>query len=400
MALKYSDLCFICASLRANACTKILPAHYNENEIKPCLMDKHILRRLCHFIIFVCGSYINAQNLISNPDFELAEKDDLKKGEWACIYQQRPVQWRSIGSCDYLLNSSTWYCDTLSSFTGNSFIGLGYHVDKRNGAPLSEYAVAELTNPLEAGREYHISFAIRQPKCILNAADTISIYLSSELRDMKVRHFELNEKGQITKTLQAAKLTLDLEPQLHFDISAANQVNTPWTKVSGTFTAEGGEKFMCIGFFGNGVIQKPALPGLFCTNEVDFKNVYYYVDHFYLGTQNEPEEKAGATTKKEEINEWTVHFDNGSYRVSAAEAHALTPFVKYLRENKGKELLLYGYTDSHGSEKANTHLAGQRVKSIQTFLIQSGVQNKMALYPKGQLQGKDEDCRKVECRLR
>ncbi len=73
------------------------------------------------------------------------------------------------------------------------------------------------------------------------------------------------------------------------------------------------------------------------------------------------------------VNSIYFNFDESTLTGDAKER--LNYIIKELAQVRGVKLLIYGYTDKVGSAKSNLSLAAQRVQTVKTHLLNSGVIN-------------------------
>lgn len=117
----------------------------------------------------------------------------------------------------------------------------------------SEYLQTALAGPLTAGQKYDVSFRVKLANGSDRAVSGIGAYLSPVQMNEAHRHF-LAEKPQVSTT----KIVDDKQN---------------WTLISGTFTAEGTEKFLVLGAFINGGFDRADV-----IEGADSQRAYYYID--------------------------------------------------------------------------------------------------------------------------
>ncbi len=95
-----------------------------------------------------------------------------------------------------------------------------------------EYIETQLTEPLEAGVNYYLEFYIRPPKASMyQALTTIGALLTRD------------------KMIQYNGAYIKAQPQIMFCDTIVLNDSYKWHKISGCFTAKGGEEFLTIGVF-------------------------------------------------------------------------------------------------------------------------------------------------------
>ncbi len=134
--------------------------------------------------------------------------------------------------------------------TGN---GYAHFMTYGTGSPpYREYLQTQLTTPMVAGRVYEVSFYVSKPDQSRWASNNIGAHLST---------FPVS-----TNTFNVLNVTAHvLETNVITDAVS-------WTRISGSYTAAGGEQYLTIGnFFNDGATSRTDL-GLF------FLNAGYYID--------------------------------------------------------------------------------------------------------------------------
>ncbi|MCB0790942.1 MAG: OmpA family protein [Flavobacteriales bacterium] len=128
----------------------------------------------------------------------------------------------------------------------------------------SEYLQTELTAPLVAGQQYDILFRVKLAGQSDRAVSGIGGYCSPTQLAYMHNHF-VTEKPQVSTT----KMLADKQN---------------WVEVSGSFTADGTEKFLIIGAFPSaGMDHEKVLEG------ADNQRAYYYVDGVSVALHPEPD---------------------------------------------------------------------------------------------------------------
>lgn len=117
----------------------------------------------------------------------------------------------------------------------------------------SEYLMTELTAPLEAGKEYTFSMDVMLAGTSDRAVSALGAYCSPVPLHHEHRRF-LEEKAQV-----ASEKVIDARGE--------------WTRITGTFEADGGERYLIIGVYPYvGLEAKSMLEG------PDNQYAYYYLD--------------------------------------------------------------------------------------------------------------------------
>ena len=64
-----------------------------------------------------------------------------------------------------------------------------------------------------------------------------------------------------------------------------------------------------------------------------------------------------------------IQFESGKYTVDDALIQQLETFALFLKENKGYQVIIYGYTDNVGNPEANQKLSQKRAEAVKEGLI-------------------------------
>jgi gliding motility-associated-like protein len=211
----------------------------------------------CFF--FVPALKINAQvNLVPNPSFEIYSvcPNNFSQINYA-------VGWFSptLGSPDYYNACQTIPWNFGVPYTaggyqtpeeGNSFAGI--IVYGATPAPLREYIQTQLLDTLQPGKSYCVSFYVNLANGTTGAITQIGAYISA------------------TAVSSGTALPLPYTPQIISPVGYYLKDSINWMKISGTYIATGGEKYITIGNFKDEISTD--------TMHFDISNLvsYYYID--------------------------------------------------------------------------------------------------------------------------
>lgn len=207
-------------------------------------LKRYRLYYLFFISLLISYSKGNGQNLIPNPSFETIGICPAKHGESAGKFDSYTNSWYSanVGSPDLFTDCSEKASVTpLNIIPPNVFPGIQTARTGSVYAGLIHYGLAEylgntLKEPLEAGKNYEVSFYVSCAGKQIHITDAIGMYISSE--QIKIRTGTSNPA--ITNVI----------PQI---ISSSGNFiqSTSWTKISGYYTAKGGEQYITVGSFFN-----------------------------------------------------------------------------------------------------------------------------------------------------
>ena len=204
-------------------------------------------------------------NLVPNPSFE----DTLNCDSFQ-IYQAG-FPWFNPTDCtpDYYYGlSPTCGNSALQNqnryqlpYDGNAYVGI-YLADPIWGfINTRDYICVELIDTLKFSKEYFVEFYISRSNNFALATDDIGAYLSSQV------------------PINTGCSYLPYQPQIENTQGNIITDSLNWTKISGVFTAQGGEKYLTIGNFKDSInttiIDADNGNGL-------NNNSYYYIDKISL----------------------------------------------------------------------------------------------------------------------
>ena len=183
---------------------------------------------------------VSAQNLVLNPSFE--DTITCPIGTWAM--QCRYWYSASVGSPDYFSEQPDIFCSTSYvpqnqvgfqyARTGVAYVGIGVftehitpnHINRR------EYVGGELSDTLKQGHEYCVSFYVSVAEEFKYVVDGIGLYLSVD--------------SAVDYTINT---NLSFVPQIENPSGNIIYDTLNWVQISGTYIANGGEKYLTIGNF-------------------------------------------------------------------------------------------------------------------------------------------------------
>lgn len=313
------------------------------------------------FIQFQFLSYYS-QNLVLNPSFE-----DNKRRREDCptLFSLNGVNdWKQVtaGSVDYYKNGVK--CSRKShktkSHTGNRYIG-EFSVVSKFRKYYREYFQGRFIKPLQKGKEYNIEFYVLLSEWSKIAVSDMGAYI--------------NDAPIYRKGVRRLKL----HPQIKSELPVTNK--NDWTKISGVYTAIGGEKYITIGNF-----QKYRKLKKSITNSGYFSS-YYYIDDVSVTeiTEEFKELRKDSLISIENSNISvlpsiddsillsSVQFETNSYNLIDSTTKELDKLVNYLLLNPFLKIDVLGHTDSIGSKRYNDKLSLNRAISIKTYLINKGI---------------------------
>ena len=200
------------------------------------------------FIIYLClfsAIKADSQNLVLNPSFE----DTIACPTTTAIPMQCEYWYTAnIGSPDYFSEQPDIFCGTspvpLSNVgfqyarTGVAYVGLAPFVSTTfpSFANRREYIGGGLSDTLKHGHEYCVSFYVSVAEEFKYVVDGIGLYLSVDSAVDYTINTNLSFVPQIS----------NLAGNIIYD-------TLNWVQISGTYIANGGEKYLTIGNFNDDI---------------------------------------------------------------------------------------------------------------------------------------------------
>jgi gliding motility-associated-like protein len=221
---------------------------------------------LCFIISMAEAGSAFAQNLVPNANFEIHASCPIDNGEIYLVPPWNNAPNTSLSSTDYFhicspfTNFNTPYniLGFQQPLTGFAYAGI-FTFDPNN-VNLREYVYTKLYCPLEQGITYQAGFFVSRANYVFYAADRIGMYVGDTI----------NGNGSFMLDMYV--------PQIQSTAGVILEDTVNWIEVSGTFTAQGNEKYIAIGnFFSDSntlVIDSVGLPNL--------EAAYYYIDSVYV----------------------------------------------------------------------------------------------------------------------
>lgn len=231
-----------------------------------------MLKAPFYFLLFLLlpFSLWGQQNLVPNPSFEQYTACPNNPGQ---IVYSAPWFQPTGGTPDYYNNCTTYplgvpnnFAGYQSAHSGNAYAGFAAFIlayDTTFPFPnYREYVEVKLDSQLQAGEKYFVSFYLSLSDSVNYATDDIGACFS--LDTVK------NDTGCF----------LPLSPQIE-NIQGNYIINkSGWIKISGSFIAQGGERFLTIGNFKDYVNTDivAVSGGSADVNQTDWSGGYYYLD--------------------------------------------------------------------------------------------------------------------------
>lgn len=301
-------------------------------------------------LVFLYTIQLEAQNLVPNPSFELFFDCPEKIAEF-----NKTKNWFSgnTGTPEYYRTNCTFKRGPAQN--GKGYAGLILFGDYPKAI---EYLMAKLNSPLEANKEYCLSFWIK--------AEESFIYIDQIGMQLSIENLKLNMWAPIySKPVLTSEYSKPIVPQLG------------WQQIKGEYKAKGGEQFLSIGNF----IEPDKhihYVDEFATRAPGW-NSYYYIDNVVVKPKSEKtgcielpkvEEIIDSKKPSDSIISRTVYFNFDQHTLTNKEKNKIDSFFDFFPTNSDIEKVeLAGYTDSDGSDLYNIELSKLRILSVKKYLV-------------------------------
>lgn len=301
-------------------------------------------------------------NLVPNSSFEkFRNKNPDLNADPYVVYRNYLSKWGSPtkGTPDLIYSFNDEESDQAR--TGEKMIGILTHnpISKRSDT-WREYAQTKLDQPLEEGKIYHIEFWAKRHRQANMASNNLGVYLG------KAPIVEKNYEPitEMTLALNENEIINPDEPQ--------------WVKISGDYTALGGEKFFILGnFFDN---ENTVFKDVKNIGEPAWENPYYLVDDISLreiiieeAIVEEPVFENVKIEKGQIIRLDRIYFDFDKWDLLPTSNEQLDELTVLLNRYPSMKIAIHGHTDSKGSETYNEVLSNHRSKAVHDYLLNQNI---------------------------
>lgn len=209
-----------------------------------------MIKQLITFLLLLCCLAGNTQNLVKNPSFEEYNHLPELKYEFGDRYEKYPFickYWHRVNRTtpDYyhVKAKHKKYLIPYNSFgfhpviTDSAYVGIVPFDLMGATEPIS----GELTEPLEAGKIYEISFLYRFAGAnSYFCLDRIECMISEDINTLEYNMLKGNSDYERIVTPKT-KSNVEFKESLNND--------GEWRRINGFYTAKGGECFITFGFF-------------------------------------------------------------------------------------------------------------------------------------------------------
>jgi flagellar motor protein MotB len=329
---------------------------------------------------------VSSQNLVLNGEF-----DQFKYCPYGFTQGKLKIvpHWLqpTLGTADYFNECSESFSvpdnpmGSQSAVMGPGYIGLVAFAPNENNS--REYIQVKLTEPLDAGSRYCVSFLVSLADYSQYMIDGFGVYVS-----------EHQIKGN-------GKRTLSVVPQIQVPSGYLLQDATDWIEISEVYTAKGGERYLTFGNFKfdheltvkyrNIHVEEPRHA---------WKYAYYFLDHVSMLRLSEDDRcfdgiarmteqlETGEKPDPPVVNDIVlkvVLFDFDEATLDDKGIDQLNEVLEIMLQNKSYKLEMIGHTDSFGREGYNLELSEERASAVIEYLAARGIdRSRLSMIWKGE----------------
>jgi len=216
-------------------------------------------------IAFTVGKTFAQINLVPNPSFEQYTICPTSDNQ---IQYAAPWFNPTLGTSDYYnacFTGGGFNMDVPDNWIGyqNARTGMGYSgiavFPAQNPPSYREYIEVKLSDSLQSGKKYYVSFYVSLADSVRYATDDIGAYFSND------------------SIFSNSDINLLYTPQFSNPDGNMLTNKTDWVQVFGEFIAQGGEQFMTIGNFKDDLNTDTIFVGGGDSNYF-LTTIYYYID--------------------------------------------------------------------------------------------------------------------------
>lgn len=344
-------------------------------------MKKHWLPLVSLLALWQCGQ-LHAQttdNMIHNPSFE-EHTICPQRIDAIGIMQGVDAWWQPTkGSSDYFHSCGGREClvprnkmGIQDPHSGQAYCGI--YCSKEN---YREYLQTELKEPLKAGRQYQVSFWVSLADKSPHAIATLgALFTPDRISDTTwniLMKNEVTDLGGGQKQVIATHYTPQVANPSRYVLIYMDQ----WNKISGEFTATGGEKYLTIGNFNS--FNHSTVVETHADNTV-LSGAYYYIDDVSvvcLDCDTEPQsvDTTPAPKQGEIFTLRNVLFNTDESVLLPQSYNDLHTLIELLNSHPTIKIELRGHTDSQGTVEHNRILSEARAKAVAEYLIAHGIES-------------------------
>ncbi len=304
-------------------------------------------------LFLLSTTYIQAQNLVPNPGFELFYDCPTQIGQFSLT-----KDWFSANSGTPEYYNAQCRGSWNLAKGGQGYAGL---INFGHYNKVVEYIAAKLTDSLKKGQTYYVAMDVLADNSPY-FTDRLDIHLS--MNNPRIRAWEPLFRS--TSIANKKGILDDMDE---------------WVTIDGEFEARGGERYIVIGNFSRADrVNKIANPNFTGAIRPGWYT-YYFVDNVIvvpleMKSQLLERDTSDATILRNEdsISLRPVYFGFDKHRLMKPELTYLDS-ISDIEGIRSYNVLLTGHTDSLGSDAYNLDLSKRRVETVSKYLLSRGFES-------------------------
>lgn len=301
------------------------------------------------------------KNLVNNGSFEVTEGKVKGRAEYdraAGISSSNnttiDLYSREAAGEDFDVPNN--YMGTQESKTGNNYVGIIAYYGQERGIfktkpayqEYTEYIQFDLAEPLEAGKAYNVTFNISLADRSAYAVTGMGVYFTTDKLDEKDNAY------------------LDVTPHI---VATTLLDSKEWSEFSGTYVAQGGERYMTLGCFDEYMITMKVIP----ENTNNSRKAYYFIDDVGVSPSIIPTDDltmilSGSCYQLNDLN-----FETDKAVILPESYNELDALASFLQKYPFIMVYIDGHTDKTGTDTYNHQLSHDRAAAVRTYLTGKGV---------------------------
>ena len=303
-------------------------------------------------------------DLVSNGSFETLTKNPaapglICKATGMSSANCTTVDLFSKNAHNNMVKAPVNYMGTQDPASGSNYAGIvafygdesGIGYDKPGYQNYTEYLQVELTQALVAGQTYHVGLKVSLADNSAYAVSGLGIVMSKDKFAVDNNSYLLVEPDMVS---------------LHI----SNTKN--WSTMEGTYTAEGGEKYLIFGAFADYMVIEKIIPE-YVNNS---RKSYYFVDDISVTP-----DLITDTTKKDLAFEGGcfklkhLNFETDKSAILPGSFSELDTLASFLISHPNLTVYIDGYADKTGVNDENIKLSEDRANAVKLYLTDKGIQS-------------------------
>jgi outer membrane protein OmpA-like peptidoglycan-associated protein len=354
----------------------------------------------------------DADNIVFNSSFEQYVECPRKVDAHGILTTVQAWYQPTSGSADYYNVCGARECGIPKNKLGVQFphSGNGMCGIYCSKTDYREYLQTQLKRPLQAGQTYQLTFYVSLSEYSAGAVATIGGLLSVDKPEDTGMYTLMKKETRAVSSTISQTIATYYTPQVQNDYFHVLSNTVSWTKISGTFVAEGGERYLTIGNFlpaGQSNVTDIEtltylLPGAYyyvddvslvcltCKDSVGEEEKYYksftqVVDNGQTASdENKPLTIVNASDSAFQVGATfilnDIYFDFDKSVLLQQSYVELQGLLQVLSRYPKMKIEIGGHTDGYGSADYNQRLSESRAHAVVDYLINKGIDQRRLQY--------------------